>query len=107
MVLSGIEEDVRKKTMHLEGHVLKNPMHGAEAKKSWAKAVPPPQDLAFWCRGIVPKAGTGVLSQLLHVPARPRRRQGDVAADELLLIRVEHGSIITIGFDGSGGEVRQ
>ena len=103
VILNGIGEGTREKTRHLESHVLKGIMHEAEAKKSWARAVPPPQDLAFWCRGIVPKAGTGALAQLLYVPTRPHRRQGDIAADEFLVIRAEHGGNITIGSDGSGG----
>ena len=80
----------------MESHDLKGIMHEAEATKSWARAVPPPQDLAFWCRGIVPKAGTGALAQLLYVPTRPHRRQGDIAADEFLVIRAVSYTHLTL-----------
>ena len=92
----------RDETKEYEDHVLGGELAEDAARRSWARARPPPQCQAFWCRGILPKAGTGPLWQLLGTRARPHEVKGDMQEDGFINLRLQHGTCVTTGSDGSG-----
>ena len=102
VVLAGIGPD-RVKTQHLELAAMKPNMKRPEAMRSWARGVPPPNCVAFWCRGILPSPGTGVLENVLQPPANATVRNG-IARGCSCRITKEFGLHLTAGSDGSGGK---
>lgn len=103
-VLAGIGED-REEARHFEVVALGPACDGAEAaRQRWAEGVPPSECEAFWCRGILPRAGTGPLSALLVAPDHATEFGGSARAGVRLRLTRELGGHFVAGSDGSGGE---
>ena len=104
-ILAGIG-GVREETKHLEEPArAASSVDEPAARRRWAAGVPPAECEAFWLRGILPKAGTGPLRDLLVAGEPDHVTIGHLSPEERITIsRRKYGVVVTIGSDGSGGE---
>jgi hypothetical protein len=103
VVLEGIGS-AREEARHLEGAALGPVLSEAASRERWSQGLPPPCCEAFWCRGILPKAGTGPLQELLQVMDTEPTARGHAAPEGHMELTEGMGPIVTVGSDGSGGE---
>jgi ribonuclease HI len=101
-ILQGIGED-REEARHLEALALRAELSEAACRDSWSQGIPPPDCEAFWCRGILPQAGTGHLSDLLTAPQAEPVARGRAAPAGELRLTPSLGPLVIVGSDGSGG----
>jgi ribonuclease HI len=103
VILAGIGA-AREEARHLEAAALGPALDEVVGRARWSEGVPPPNCEAFWCRGILPRAGSGPLKDLLEAPPVEPVASGHAAPLGNLKLTAEMGPLITIGSDGSGGE---